>query len=54
MYKYYESEGIYQIQIVDGLNFNANKYFDITENNWKLNIFNKNNPKTKSISTKTN
>ena len=37
MYKYYESEGIYQIQIVDGLNFNANKYFDITENNWKFN-----------------
>ena len=36
MYKYYESEGIYQIQIIDGLNFNANKYFDITENNWKF------------------
>ena len=36
MYKYYESEGIYQIQIVDGLNFVASKYFDIIENNWKL------------------
>ena len=36
MYKFYEEEGIYQIQIVDGLNFTATKYFDITENNWKL------------------
>ena len=31
-----EEEGIYQIQIVDGLNFVASKYFDITENNWKF------------------
>jgi len=36
MYKYYETEGMYQIKIVDGLNFNANKYFDITENHWKF------------------
>ena len=36
MYKFYEEEGIYQIQIVDGLNFVASKYFDITENNWKF------------------
>ena len=36
MYKFYEEEGLYQIQIVDGLNFVASKYFDITENNWKL------------------
>ena len=36
MYKFYEQEGIYQIQIVDGLNFVASKYFDITENNWKF------------------
>ena len=36
MYKFYEEENLYQIQIVDGLNFEASKYFDITENNWKL------------------
>ena len=36
IYKFYEEEGIYQIQIVDGLNFVASKYFDITENNWKF------------------
>ena len=36
MFKFYEEEGLYQIQIVDGLNFVASKYFDITENNWKL------------------
>ena len=36
MYKFYEQEGLYQIKIVDGLNFVASKYFDITENNWKL------------------
>ena len=36
MYNFYKVEGIYQIQIVDGLNFVASKYFDIKENNWKL------------------
>tara|TARA_Y100000996_G_scaffold26593_1_gene18984 strand:- start:14 stop:577 length:564 start_codon:yes stop_codon:yes gene_type:complete len=36
MYNFYKDEGIYRIQIVDGLNFVASKYFDIKENNWKL------------------
>ena len=26
----------YEIEIVDGIDFKAAKYFDITTNNWKL------------------
>ena len=26
----------YEIEIVDGIDFKAAKYFDITANNWKL------------------
>ena len=33
---FYEEEGKYEIQIVDGIDFKAAKYFDITANNWKL------------------
>ncbi len=27
----------YEIEIVNGSNFNSKKYFDITKNSWKLN-----------------
>ena len=33
---FYNEEKKYEIEIVDGLNFQAKKYFDITTNNWKL------------------
>ena len=33
---FYNEEKKYEIEIVDGINFKASKYFDITANNWKL------------------
>ena len=36
LHEFYQEEKKYEIQIVDGLNFEAKKYFDITANNWKL------------------
>ena len=33
---FYKEEGKYEIEIVDGIDFKAAKYFDITANNWKL------------------
>jgi hypothetical protein len=33
---FYNEEGKYEIEIVDGIDFKAAKYFDITANNWKL------------------
>ena len=33
---FYNEEGKYEIEIVDGIDFKAAKYFDITTNNWKL------------------
>jgi len=36
LYEFYEEIKKYEIEIVDGLNFEAKKYFDITVNNWKL------------------
>ena len=36
LYKFYKEIKKYEIEIVDGLNFEAKKYFDITVNNWKL------------------
>ena len=33
---FYKEENKYEIEIVDGVNFKAAKYFDITTNNWKL------------------
>jgi hypothetical protein len=33
---FYKEEGKYEIEIVDGIDFKAAKYFDITTNNWKL------------------
>ena len=36
LHEFYQEEKKYEIEIVDGLNFEAKKYFDITANNWKL------------------
>ena len=36
LHEFYQELKKYEIEIVDGLNFKANKYFDITVNNWKL------------------
>ena len=33
---FYIEENKYEIEIVDGVDFKATKYFDITTNNWKL------------------
>ena len=33
---FYREENKYEIEIVDGIDFKAAKYFDITTNNWKL------------------
>ena len=33
---FYREENKYEIEIVDGIDFKASKYFDITTNNWKL------------------
>ena len=33
---FYKKENKYEIEIVDGIDFKAAKYFDITTNNWKL------------------
>ena len=33
---FYNEEKKYEIRIVDGINFKASKYFDITINSWKL------------------
>ena len=33
---FYKEENKYEIEIVDGVDFKAAKYFDITTNNWKL------------------
>jgi len=33
---FYKKENKYEIEIVDGVDFKAAKYFDITINNWKL------------------
>ena len=34
--EFYDEFQKYEIEIVDGLNFKASKYFDINNNNWKL------------------
>ena len=34
--EFYQVHKKYEIEIVDGLNFEAKKYFDIPKNNWKL------------------
>ena len=34
--KFYDEFQKYEIEIVDGIDFKAAKYFDITTNNWKL------------------
>ena len=34
--EFYSEEKKYEIEIVDGINFKAEKYFDIRFNNWKL------------------
>jgi hypothetical protein len=34
--EFYDEFQKYEIEIVDGINFKAAKYFDITTNNWKL------------------
>ena len=34
--EFYTEEKKYEIEIVDGINFKAEKYFDIRLNNWKL------------------
>ena len=36
LHEFYQEEKKYEIEIVDGLNFQATKFFDITINNWKL------------------
>ena len=36
LHNFYNEEKKYEIRIVDGINFKASKYFDITINNWKL------------------
>ena len=34
--EFYNEFQKFEIEIVDGINFKVNKYFDITVNNWKL------------------
>ena len=34
--EFYDEFQKYEIEIVDGINFRAAKYFDVTSNNWKL------------------
>ena len=34
--KNYDEYQKYEIEIVDGIDFKASKYFDIRSNNWKL------------------
>ena len=34
--EFYDEFQKYEIEIVDGVDFKASKYFDITTNNWKL------------------
>ena len=34
--EFYDEFQKYEIEIVDGIDFKAAKYFDITTNNWKL------------------
>ena len=34
--EFYDEFQKYEIEIVDGIDFKATKYFDITTNNWKL------------------
>ena len=36
LHNFYNEEKYYEIQIVDGVNFKASKYFDISINSWKL------------------
>ena len=36
LHNFYNEEKYYEIQIVDGINFKASKYFDISINSWKL------------------
>ena len=36
LHNFYNEEKKYEIRIVDGINFKASKYFDITINSWKL------------------
>ena len=36
LYNFYVEEKKYEIEIVDGIDFKASKYFDIRSNNWKL------------------
>ena len=36
LHNFYKEEKKYEIRIVDGINFKASKYFDITINSWKL------------------
>ena len=36
LHNFYNKEKKYEIRIVDGINFKASKYFDITINSWKL------------------
>ena len=36
LHNFYSEEKKYEIRIVDGINFKASKYFDITINSWKL------------------
>ena len=36
LHEFYQEQKKYEIEIVDGLNFQATKFFDITINNWKL------------------
>ena len=33
---FYQKENKYEIEIVDGIDFKAAKYFDVPNNNWKL------------------
>ena len=39
IHKTYKEYKKYEIEIIDGINFKANKYFDITINRWKLENF---------------
>ena len=36
LHNFYNEEKKYEIQIVDGINFKASKYFDVSVNSWKL------------------
>ena len=37
--EFYDGFEKYEIEIVDGLDFKASKYFDIRSNNWIKNLF---------------